>query len=74
MECLEGTIWLTFDDLDGDFFLTAGEHLLITSSGLSLISGLPCAKIKLTAPVIKQSLLSKLLSKINDHFLNLIVA
>ena len=74
LECLEGTIWLTFDDLDGDFFLTAGEHLLITSSGLSLISGLPCAKIKLTAPVIKQSLLSKLLSKINDHFLNLIVA
>ena len=25
LECLEGTIWLTFDDLDGDFLLAIGD-------------------------------------------------
>jgi hypothetical protein len=74
LECLEGSIWLTFDDLDGDFLLAAGECLLITSNGLALISGLPSAKIRLTTPAIEQNLFNKLLSKIDDHFLNLIVA
>ena len=48
LECLEGIIWLTFDDLDGDFLLTAGEHLLINSNGLALIYGLPSDKIRMT--------------------------
>ena len=73
LECLEGIIWLTFDDLDGDFLLTAGEHLLINSNGLALISGLPSAKIRLTTPAIQPTAFSRLLSWINDHFLNLIV-
>ena len=74
LECLEGSIWLTFDDLDGDFLLTAGEHLVINSNGLVLISGLPSAKIRLTTPAIQPTALNRLLSWINDHFLNLIVA
>jgi len=74
LKCLEGSIWLTFDDLDGDFLFTAGEHLLINSNGLALISGLPSAKIRLTTPAIQPTGFSRLLSWINDHFLNLIVA
>ncbi len=74
LECLEGIIWLTFDDLDGDFLLTAGEYLPITSNGLALISGLPSAKIRMTSLAIQPTAFSRLLSWINDHFLNLIVA
>ncbi len=74
LECLEGSIWLTFDDLDGDFLLAAGECLLITSNGLALISGLPSAKIRLTAPVVQLNPLSRFFGWINRHFLTFIVA
>lgn len=74
LECLEGTIWLTFDDLDGDFLVAAEEYLLINSNGLALISGLSSAKIRLTTPAIQPTAFSRLLSWINDHFLAHIVA
>lgn len=73
LECLEGIIWLTFDDLDGDFLLAAGEYLLINSNGSVLISSLPSATIRLTAPAKKLNSLSKFLDWIDDHFLSLIV-
>jgi Protein of unknown function (DUF2917) len=74
LECLEGIIWITFDDLDGDFLLAAGEQLLIASNGLALISGLPSAKIGLTTPAIQPTHLSRFFGWINRHFLAFIVA
>ena len=74
LECLEGIIWLTFDDLEGDFLLAAGEHRLIASNGLALISGLPLAKIRLTTPATQPTILSRFLGWINRHFLAFIVA
>ena len=48
IKCMEGIVWLTFDDFEGDFLLKKGEQMKIESDGLSLMQALPFAKIKLT--------------------------
>jgi hypothetical protein len=69
LECMHGNIWLTFNDLQGDFLLTKGEQLLIPSNGIALIQGLPAATVKFTCPQIAPSYLARLLNSIGNHFL-----
>jgi hypothetical protein len=69
LECIHGNIWLTFNDLRGDFLLAKGEQLLIPSNGIALIQGLPAATVKFTSPQIAPSYLARLLSSIRNHFL-----
>jgi hypothetical protein len=74
LECLDGVIWLTFSDIEGDFLIERGEQIVIPSNGLSLIQGLPFASVKLTSPTSKVSILRNLLNSIKSHFLTLVVA
>jgi hypothetical protein len=48
IKCIEGIVWLTFDDLEGDFLLKKGEQMKIESGGSALMQALPFAKVKLT--------------------------
>jgi len=74
LECLDGVIWLTFSDNEGDFLIERGEQIVIPSNGLALIQGLPFASVKLTSPTSKVSILRNLLNSIKSHFLTLVVA
>lgn len=74
LECLDGVIWLTFSDIEGDFLIERGEQIVISSNGLALIQGLPFASVKLTSPTSKVSILRNLLNSIKSHFLTLVVA
>lgn len=74
LECLDGVIWLTFSDNEGDFLISRGEQMVIPSNGLALIQGLPFASVKLTSPTSKVSILRNLLNSIKGHFLTLVVA
>ena len=69
LECVHGNIWLTFNDLQGDFLLAKGEQLIIPSNGIALIQGLPAATMKIISPQIAPSNLARLLSSIRNHFL-----
>lgn len=69
LECVHGNIWLTFNDLQGDFLLAKGEQLIIPSNGIALIQGLPAATVKFSNPQIAPSYLARLLSSIRNHFL-----
>lgn len=46
LECSEGALWLTVQGQPGDFLLTAGKQLRITSTGLVVIEGLPSGSIR----------------------------
>ena len=74
LECLDGVIWLTFSNIEGDFLIERGEQIVIPSNGLALIQGLPFASVKLTSPTTKVSILRNLLNSIKSHFLTLVVA
>jgi len=69
LECVHGNIWLTFNDLRGDFLLTKGEQLIIPSNGIALIQGLPAATVKFSIPQIAPIYLARLLSSIRNNFL-----
>ncbi|MDH6525609.1 hypothetical protein M2130_002160 [Polynucleobacter sphagniphilus] len=69
LECVHGDIWLTFNDLQGDFLLTKGERLIIPSNGIALIQGLPAATVKFSNPQMAPSHLARLLNSIRNHFL-----
>jgi hypothetical protein len=69
LECVHGDVWLTFNDLQGDFLITKGERLIIPSNGIALIQGLPGATVKFSNPQIAPSYLARLLSSIRNHFL-----
>ena len=73
LECLDGVIWLTFSDIEGDFLITRGKQIVIPSNGLTVIQGLPIANIKLTSPTSRVGTLCKFLSSIQNYFLTLIV-
>ncbi len=74
LECLDGVIWLTLSNIEGDFLIERGEQIVIPSNGLALIQGLPFASVKLTSPTSKVSILRNLLNSIKSHFLTLVVA
>ena len=74
LECLNGVIWLTFSDIEGDFLIARGEHIVIPSNGLVLIQGLPFASVKLTSPTSKAGTLRNFMNSIKSHFLTLVVA
>lgn len=49
VECTHGRIWVTVEGQAGDFFLVAGEAILIGSAGLVLIEGVPRGNVRLVA-------------------------
>ncbi len=73
LECLDGVIWLTFSDVEGDLLIARGEQIVIPSNGLTVIQGLPFASIKLTSPTSKVGALCKFFSSIQNYFLTLVV-
>jgi hypothetical protein len=50
--CVRGIVWLTHDNMPGDYVLTPGQHFVVAQRGLLLAQGLCDAVLQIAEPSI----------------------
>jgi hypothetical protein len=48
--CVQGVVWLTHDNMPGDYVLQAGQAFVVEQRGLLLVQGLGEAVLQITDP------------------------
>jgi hypothetical protein len=51
VECTAGVLWITVYDHPGDIFLHAGNSYVVPNDGLTLVEGVGCSRMRVTAPL-----------------------
>ena len=50
LECVKGSVWITFEGLREDYVLNPGERMPIVSRGRLVVQGLVPSEVKFVAP------------------------